>query len=82
MKDLDYGKGYKYAHDKKGKINDNADDARFFNRALSITIQQLKVQKLSSNKDLRKSRINIKETANLSLNEYVLYIKIMRYGVN
>lgn len=81
MKDLDYGKGYKYAHDTKQKLTTmhTMPDSLI---GVSITIQQLKVQKLSSNKDLRKSRIGIKETANLSLNEYVLFIKIMRYGVN
>ncbi|MEC1107807.1 hypothetical protein BKK82_14895 [Bacillus velezensis] len=77
MKDLDYGKGYKYAHDTEEKLTTmhTMPDSL-------IGREQLKVQKLSSNKDLRKSRIGIKETANLSLNEYVLYIKIMRYGVN
>ncbi|MCR6617288.1 MULTISPECIES: hypothetical protein [Bacillus] len=56
MKDLDYGKGYKYAHDTEEKLTtmQTMPDSLI---GVSITIQQLKVQKLSSNKDLRKSRI-------------------------
>ncbi|MCR9042460.1 hypothetical protein PWA59_02545 [Bacillus velezensis] len=56
MKDSDYGKGYKYAHDTEEKLTtmQTMPDSLI---GVSITIQQLKVQKLSSNKDLRKSRI-------------------------
>ncbi|WP_348633732.1 hypothetical protein [Bacillus sp. LJBV19] len=45
MKDLDYGKGYKYAHDTEEKLTtmQTMPDSLI---GVSITIQQLKVQKL------------------------------------
>ncbi|WP_240683059.1 hypothetical protein [Bacillus velezensis] len=81
MKDLDYGKGYKYAHDTEEKLTtmqtmpDSLIGREYYYPTTQGSEAKFK-QRLEEISD------GIKETANLSLNEYVLYIKIMTYGVN